>query len=108
MGFDELVFQVGHIHAALVHANADGFRAVGAEGLQSAEEGGGFGQDDVSVVQEDLRNQINSLGGAGQDHDVRLFGGDALPCHHFRDGFTKRAPAGRCPVLKHGPAGRFH
>jgi len=63
----ESLFQGGNVHTVVEEFDADQIDAVGAEGVEGADEGGGFADDGVAFVAKAAGGEIQGLLGAGDD-----------------------------------------
>ena len=61
------------VHAILLHRNADQLGAIRAECVQAADKGRVLGQNDISLVYQNLGSQVGALLTAGQDEQLIFF-----------------------------------
>ena len=84
-----------------VHVDVNDVGLACAETSECAHIGGGFRQDDVSGVDEELGHEVEGLLGAGGDDDVVRVGvDDAVVGHNLRKLLTQRFPALAGTVLE--------
>ena len=97
------------VHAVLLHRHADELRAVGTEGIQTADKCRVLGQDDVALVDEHLGREVGALLTAGDDEQLVFLEIKALrACKVFLHGIAQRRIALRQAVLKHGDRRVLH
>ena len=87
--FPECCLQGVHIDAVLLHGNSTETGAGCTEGIQTAQEGGFFAENDVAGVAEDPGSEIAALLGTGDDDTVIKLPAAAIPGLH---------PAGHRPA----------